>query len=243
MDCYFKDFPSRKILVGFDPNILAQLFGLERLEYEQVINLPGVTFDNLVIVINPESQWIMVSAVTDNIDPTSIELELRKLDGIMKIILISIVSVKAAMVGVLVCPKINSFKELQNEKTTIRLSPNLRMLCVTKEELESEKLLNDWGRNVTKKIELNLQDNCLDIKQSVKSLETLAGTMMASMAQTSQNLPKMTHHIPTKIVTILMNPQQIETVQDKAKWKFISAPFGGGKTVVLAEIAKILLKV
>ena len=66
---------------------------------------------------------------------------------------------------------------------------------------------------------------------------------MASMSQTLIYLPKVTHHLPTKITTILLNEQQIHAIQDPAKWKLLKAPFGGGKTVVLAEIAKNLLKV
>ena len=242
MDCFFKDFPSRKILVGYDPTIHVQLLGLEINESEQIINLPGVTFDNMVIVINPESRWIMVSAVTDKIDLASIELELRKVDIVLKTILVSNINIEyIAMVGALVCPNVSTFKGLQ---LSTKAPLNLEMLFATKEELDSETLFNNWLENITRKIESDLQGNCLDIeKQSIKSLETLAGTMMASMAQTSLYLPKMTHHIPSKIATILMNQHQIEIVQDPAKWKIISAPFGGGKTVVLAEIAKNLLKV
>ena len=245
MDFYLEAFPSRKILVGYDPTIHVQLLGLEINESEQIINLPGATFDNMVIVINPESRWIMVSAVTDKIDLASIELELRKVDIVLKTILVSNMNIECiAMVGALVCPNINSFKGLQYHQTSTKAPMNLKMLSVTKEELDSETLFNNWLRNITKKIESDLQGNCLDLeKQSIKSLETLSGTMMASMAQTSLYLPKMTHHIPTKITTILMNQYQIEIVQDPAKWKIISAPFGGGKTVVLAEIAKNLLKV
>ena len=75
------------------------------------------------------------------------------------------------------------------------------------------------------------------------ALKVLAGTMMASMSQTLIYLPRVTHHLPTKISTILLNQEQIRAIQYPAKWKVLKAPFGGGKTVVLAEIAKKLLKV
>ena len=75
------------------------------------------------------------------------------------------------------------------------------------------------------------------------SLKIIAGTMMASMSQTNIHLPKITHHLPTKIVTVFLNSEQIGAIRDSAKWKILSAPFGGGKTVVLSEIAKCLLKV
>ena len=74
-------------------------------------------------------------------------------------------------------------------------------------------------------------------------LKVIAGTMMASMSQTLTYLPKITHHLPTKLVTILLNCQQINAIQHPEKWKIITAPFGGGKTVVLSETAKNLLKV
>ena len=66
---------------------------------------------------------------------------------------------------------------------------------------------------------------------------------MTSMSQSLVNLPSVTYHIPTKLTTIFLNRQQIQAIQHPAQHKLLLAPFGGGKTVILAEIAKKLLKV
>lgn len=74
-------------------------------------------------------------------------------------------------------------------------------------------------------------------------LKTVAGTIMVSMSQSLIHLPRVTEHIPTKLTTILLNRQQIEAIQNPARHKILAGPFGGGKTVILSEIAKKLLKV
>ena len=243
IDYNLEDCQSHKILVGYDPTIHAQLFGKEK---HKICNLPEVSFDNLVIVINPKSRWVMVSAVTDDIVPASIELELRKIDAVLNTLLLTNLNLNIeyiAVVGVLVCPNINSYEDLQQHQTAIRSVPNLKMVCVTKEEWDSETLLRGWIQTITGYIESKLKQNRPEEIQSVEPLEILAGVAMASMAQTSLYLPRMTHDISTKINTVLLSQRQIEAVQDPSKWKILEAPFGGGKTVVLAEIAKNLLKV
>ena len=66
---------------------------------------------------------------------------------------------------------------------------------------------------------------------------------MASMSQSLIHLPRVTQHIPTKLTTILLNRQQISAIQHPSQHKLLTGPFGGGKTIILAEIAKKLLKV
>ena len=66
---------------------------------------------------------------------------------------------------------------------------------------------------------------------------------MASISQAEVSLPKVTDYLPTKLKTIFLNYQQIEAIQNPANHKLLIAPFGGGKTVILTEIAKNLLKV
>ena len=74
-------------------------------------------------------------------------------------------------------------------------------------------------------------------------LKIVAGTIMASISQSEVSLPKVTDDLPTKLKTIFLNHQQIEAIQHPANHKLLIAPFGGGKTVILTEIAKSLLKV
>lgn len=64
---------------------------------------------------------------------------------------------------------------------------------------------------------------------------------MASMSQSIVYLPRVSEDLVTKLKTILLNYQQIEAIQNPAQHKLLIAPFGGGKTVILNEIAKKLL--
>lgn len=63
---------------------------------------------------------------------------------------------------------------------------------------------------------------------------------MASMSQCDY-FPKITKDITEKLTTIFLNCKQIEAIQDQANHKLLKGPFGSGKTVILAEIAKKLL--
>ena len=154
-----------KIIVGYNPIIHLQLLGLEMNEYEQVIgNTAATNYENLVIVINNKRRWVMVSVVTDETDQTSIGMELNKLDGILKTIyhanLNRIKSEFIAIVGILVCPNIQSRSQLKSYQP-IRLDQDVDQLFITKDEWNSEqKSLNWW----TKKINLEFQTNCPGIK-------------------------------------------------------------------------------
>ena len=238
---------SVKMLVGYNPIIHLQLLGLEKNEYEQIIDSSAATtYENSVIVINNNKRWVMVSVVTDKTDHTSIGMELNKLDCILKTIyhanLNHIKHGYIAIVGILVCPNINSRSELKN-CPSVRWDSDVDQLFVTKTEWESEKALNRWKKFILGKTKSEIQNNCSGLSNlPADTLMILAGTTMASISQTVVYLPKPTEHLPTKITTILLNQHQIEAVQYKAKFKILKASFGGGKTVVLSEIAKNLLE-
>ena len=82
----------------------------------------------------------------------------------------------------------------------------------------------------------------LDFTATVETLEALCGELMASMAQTSLYLPKVTDDVTTKIDTILLTSEQINIINDPAKWKVIKGPFGSGKSILLHEMVRKRLK-
>ena len=65
---------------------------------------------------------------------------------------------------------------------------------------------------------------------------------MASMAQTTLYLPKVTDDVTTKIDTVLLTGEQIDIINHPAKWKVIKGPFGSGKSILLHETVRKLLK-
>ena len=241
MDLYMQNDKSCKILVSFDPFAYLTLIGLEKNEHNQIIDLPGAKFENIVVVVSTKNRWIMVAAVTDSVDPTSINSEMEKIDGILKTIFWSNRHIEnTALTGVLVCPEIKSSTELKNHQPAIKFTKDSESLFITKEDMNN----CTWFEKVLREINAKVKGNCKDpSKLSVEPLETLTGSLMCSMSQTQIFLPKVTHHIPTKLSTILLNSMQIDTISHPARWKILKAPFGGGKTVVLAEIAKKLLQV
>ena len=152
---------SVKILVGYNPIVHLQLLGLEKNEYEQIIdNSAAATFENSVIVINNNKRWVMVSVVTDETDHASIGMELNKLDGILKTIYHSnfnrIKNEYMAIVGILVCPNVDSRFELGSYQQIRRDSDQL---FITKTEWNSDKDLKKWMNYFAGKIKSEIQNN------------------------------------------------------------------------------------
>ena len=169
MEDFSKNECYVKILVGYNPIIHLQLLGLEKNEYEQIIDTGAATYENSVIVINNNKRWVMVSVVIDKTDQTSIGMELNKLDGILKTIyhanLERIKNEYIAIVGIMVCPNIESRSELGRYQPVRRnpdvQDPDVDQLFLTKAEWSSEQNLNLWMKNfVAGKIKSEIQNNC-----------------------------------------------------------------------------------
>ena len=64
--------------------------------------------------------------------------------------------------------------------------------------------------------------------------------MMVAMSVIKTYLPKATYNTHDKIVTLLLNNEQIDVIQDDSPWKVITSDFGSGKSICLKEIARQL---
>ena len=188
--------PSVKILVGYNPIVHLQLLGLEKSEYEQIIDNPAAaTYENSVIVINNNKRWVMASVVSDETDHASIGMELNKLDGILKTIYHSnlnrIKNEYIAIVGILVCPNIDSRSKLGSYQQIRRDSDQL---FITKTEWNSDKDLKQWMNFFAVKIKSEIQNNCSGIplfisisKFGLTFLEIDRSDMLVMFVLESQN--------------------------------------------------------
>ena len=232
-----KSDKSCKILVGYDPGTHLTLVGLEKSEQEKIIDLQAANYENMVIIVSTNRRFVMVTAVTDNTDATSIYLEQEKISNVLRTIYFCNKEIEYFGIATkLVFPE-TSLKDLQ---TTVNFFPESNLFIVTKEDLKNRT----WIKDLIDKFNTDLKSTCPNYSRlPAQPLEILTGSLMCSMSQTQIFLPKVTHDIPTKLTTILLNSQQINAITHTSQWKILNAPFGGGKTVILAEIAKNLLKV
>ena len=244
--CLKEDLKDCRMLVGFDPIKYLQLIGFKKEEINKILDITAATtFDNLVVVLNNKSRWIMVSAVIDKTEQNSIETELKNIDSDLKsIFLINEEVMYLTLVGILVSPKIESFDVLKGSRTKVLYNDQQTMqMFITKSEFESA----DWSMKLLKSIDATARglietNGGIKPDPEMEQMKTATGTMMASMAMAETSFPKLTKDIEEQITTVFLNKLQIEAVQDTAKWKILKGPFGGGKTIVLAEIAKNILQ-
>ena len=110
-------------------------------------------------------------------------------------------------------------------------------------EWDNPELFDHKLDNLLQKMTVEMkQIRPVDLKVTRDTLEALCGELMASMAQTSLYLPKVTDDVTTKMDTILLTSEQINIINDPAKWKVIKGPFGSGKSILLHEMVRKLLK-
>ena len=152
-----------KIIVGFQPIDYLTLVGLEENEYQQIVENSTATFNNSVIVVNEVRRWLMVSVVTNEIDQTTIDKELRKLDDLLKTVYhvnqSDMQNEVLAIVGILVTPNIDSRSTLKTYHP-VQMDKNSEDMFITKMEWDSDQKLDTWMIDLFgKKIRSNIKNN------------------------------------------------------------------------------------
>ena len=153
------NFPSVRVIVGFQPIDYLTLVGLEKKEYP----IENASFSNSVIVVNPEKGWLMVSVVTDATDKTTISTELSKLNDFLKTVYhvnrSTIKNEVFAIVGILVTPNIDS-RSILKTYYPVQMDQDCDKIFVTKMEWDSIQHLKTWvaelfGKTIHSEIKKN----------------------------------------------------------------------------------------
>ena len=239
-----------KILTNYNPVDHLRLLGLSDKDRDQIMSRTYETYDNVVLVVHPEEKWLMVNVVVDGVpDPKTLQLEMEKMNDILKTIYKTgyqkLKEHYMTLIGLIICPYLK--EEDLNSKVFPFLNDSKPMFTfVTENEWNDVEVLEDKFEslvNESKKYVKSCQNESGAIKRgSTGDIEMYTGQLMASMAQRSLFLPKVTDNLEEKIDTILLNADQIRTINFPCKWKIINGGFGSGKTVVLNEIARQMIK-
>ena len=136
---------------------------MEENEYQQIVENSTATFNNSVIVVNEVRRWLMVSVVTNEIDQTTIDKELRKLDDLLKTVYhvnqSDMQNEVLAIVGILVTPNIDSRSTLKTYHP-VQMDKNSEDMFITKMEWDSDQKLDTWMIDLFgKKIRSNIKNN------------------------------------------------------------------------------------
>ena len=235
-----------KILTNYNPVDHLTLLGLSDKDRNQIMSRTYETYDNVVLVIHPKEKWLVVNVVVDGADPKTLQLEMEKMNDILKTIYKTgyqkLKEHYMTLVGLIICPCLED--EDLNSKMFPFLNDNKPMF-VTKNEWNNVELLENKFKLLVSKSKKEIKGFCQSgaIKRSsTGDIEMYTGQLMASMAQRSLFLPKVTDDMLEKIDTILLNEDQINTINHPCKWKIMVGGFGSGKTVVLNEIARQMIK-
>ena len=155
---------SVKIIVGFQPIDYLTLVGLEENEYQQIVDNPKANFQNSVVVVNAPKRWLMVSAVTNATDQTTIGKELSKLDDLLNTVYhvnrSTIQNEFVAIVGILVTPNIDSHSTMKSYHP-VQMDQSSENMFITKMEWNSDQLLNTrmtdlFGKKICSEIRNNM---------------------------------------------------------------------------------------
>ena len=240
-----------KILTNYNPVDHLRLLGLSEKDRDQIMSRAYETYDNVVLVVHPEEKWLMVNVVVDGVpDPKTLQLEMEKMNDILKTIYKTgyqkLKEHYMTLMGLIICPHIEE-KDLNSKMIPFLNDSKAMSPFVTEKEWNDVELLEGKLESLVNESKRNIKSFCQNQSGTVKrsgvdDIKVYTGQLMASMAQRSLFLPKVTDNLEEKIDTILLNADQIRTINFPCKWKIINGGFGSGKTVVLNEIARQMIK-
>ena len=237
-----------KILTNYNPVDHLTLLGLSDKECNEIMSRAYETYDNVVLVVHPEEKWLMVNVVVDGADPKTLQLETEKMNDILKTIYKTgyqkLKEHYMTLIGLIICPHLE--EEELNSKMFPFLNDSKPMFpFVTKNEWDNVDHFENKCKSLVDESKMHNERFCQSgaIKRSnTGDIEMYIGQLMASMVQRSLFLPKVTDNLEEKIDTILLNDDQIRAINHPDKWKTINGGFGSGKTVVLNEIVRQMIK-
>ncbi|XP_066923144.1 repetitive organellar protein-like [Clytia hemisphaerica] len=231
------------ILSEYNPKTHLKLLGLDKISFESIIrNLPESFYKNCVVMVHAKKSCVCVFVVIDDI--SKLAENLKALNNILKTIYFASFELFCTeylgITGTLVFPD-KEMKDL-GHLMHLNIPEKSETLFITKQDFQ-ENDFEQWINNLFKTIRSDFNTiRSKDFQSNFDLFHTLCGTLMTVMAQTTQFLPRVCENDTDQVKTILLNGEQIECITNPAKHKLIKACFGSGKTVLLIEMIRSILK-
>ncbi|XP_066910651.1 uncharacterized protein [Clytia hemisphaerica] len=231
------------ILSEYNPKMHLKLLGLDKIRFESILhNLPESFYKNCVVMVHAKKSCVCVFVVIDDI--SKLTENLKALNNILKTIYFASFELFCteylSITGTLVFPD-KDMKDLEH-LMPLNIPEKSETLFITKQEFQ-ENDFEQWINNLFKTIRSDFNTiRSKDFRSNIDLFHTLCGTLMTVMAQTTQFLPRVCENDTDQVKTILLNGEQIECITNPAKHKLIKACFGSGKTVLLIEMIRSILK-
>uniref|UniRef100_A0A7M5V7G2 SH3 domain-containing protein n=1 Tax=Clytia hemisphaerica TaxID=252671 RepID=A0A7M5V7G2_9CNID len=231
------------ILSGYNPEDHLNLLGVGSQQFDKIVDLVNKDYyKNSVLLVHPDKSCVCVFVVIDDI--SKLTESLKALNNILKTIYFASFELFCAeylsITGTLVFPD-KEMKDLEH-LMHLNIPKESETLFITKQELQ-ENNSEQWIDNLFKTIRSDFNTiRSKDFQSNIDLFHTLCGTLMTVMAQTTQFLPRVCENDTVQVKTILLNGEQIECITNPAKHKLIKACFGSGKTVLLIEMIRSILK-
>ncbi|XP_066925038.1 uncharacterized protein [Clytia hemisphaerica] len=193
-------FKNAKIINGYNYRAHLEMFGLTG---DQCSDIVKITLNGIEILIaaNTENNVLFVFGVNE--EPLKVHKDLSNLNDVLRVLYhISYGLIQKeciGLVGILVCPKLSN-DDIKNHPA-LSIDPSSKMLFLTSEHFQNERMFTTWINKLVKIVLDYMREirNKSDVAVKEENFEILLGGIMASSAQTSLCLPRMTSDQTTKV--------------------------------------------